>query len=92
VGQITRCRRLAASFGGASLNGVDLGAYPIVMTAPKFVGFEGVGVLDNFVVKQPPQIRRDGDRESRPAGTTCGARSFPGPGSDAANHGNVAAS
>jgi hypothetical protein len=39
---------------GASINGVDLGWYPLAMTAPKFVGFEGVGVLDNFVVKQLP--------------------------------------
>jgi hypothetical protein len=38
---------------GASLNGVDLGTYPLTMTAPKFVGFEGVGVLDNFQVKSP---------------------------------------
>ena len=40
---------------GASLNGVDLGSYPVALPAmPKFVGFEGVGILDNFVVRQLP--------------------------------------
>jgi hypothetical protein len=40
-----------AKMVGASFNGVDLGWYPLAMSAPKFVGFEGVGILDNFVVR-----------------------------------------
>jgi hypothetical protein len=40
---------------GASINGMDLGVYPVTFAAtPKFVGFEGVGILDNFVVRQIP--------------------------------------
>ena len=40
---------------GGSLNGVDLGSYPSgLAAAPKFVGFEGVGVLDNFFVRNLP--------------------------------------
>jgi hypothetical protein len=40
---------------GASLNGVDLGSYPVALPAmPNFIGFEGVGILDNFVVRQLP--------------------------------------
>jgi hypothetical protein len=41
-----------ANMVGASLNGVNLGWYSLVMSAPKFVGFEGVGILDNFIVMQ----------------------------------------
>ena len=40
---------------GATLNGVDLGSYPVALPAmPNFIGFEGVGILDNFVVRQLP--------------------------------------
>ena len=40
---------------GASLNGVDLGSAPLVLAnPPKFVGIEGVGILDNFVVRTLP--------------------------------------
>ena len=40
---------------GASLNGVDLGSVPLVLAnPPKFVGFEGVGILDNFFVRTLP--------------------------------------
>jgi hypothetical protein len=36
----------------ASVNDVELGAYRLAMSAPRFVGFEGVGILDNFVVRR----------------------------------------
>jgi hypothetical protein len=41
-----------AQMVGASVNDVELGWYPLAMSAPKFVGFEGAGVLDNFVVRK----------------------------------------
>ena len=44
----------ATQMAGASINGVDLGSYWLVMSSPKFVGFEGVGILDNFVVRTLP--------------------------------------
>lgn len=44
----------AAQMVGATLNGMELGWYPLVMSAPKFVGFEGVGILDDFVVRRLP--------------------------------------
>ena len=37
----------------ASVNGVDLGSFPLKIT-PSFVGFEGVGNMDNFVVSLDP--------------------------------------
>ena len=43
-----------AQMVGASFNGVDLGWYRLAMTAPTFVGFEGVGILDDFVVRNLP--------------------------------------
>jgi len=40
---------------GGSLNGTDLGSFPAGLAAtPKFIGFEGVGILDNFVVRALP--------------------------------------
>jgi hypothetical protein len=36
---------------GGSVNGVDLGAYAIAIPTPRYIGFEGVGILDNFVVR-----------------------------------------
>jgi hypothetical protein len=36
---------------GGSVNGVDLGAYSLTLPTPKYIGFEGVGILDNFVVR-----------------------------------------
>jgi len=45
----------ATGMAGASLNEVDLGSFPAGLAAtPKFVGFEGVGILDNFVVRSLP--------------------------------------
>jgi hypothetical protein len=42
----------ATGLAGASLNEVDLGSFPAGLAAtPKFVGFEGVGIFDNFVVR-----------------------------------------
>lgn len=35
----------------ASLNGVSLGRYPMKLN-PRYLGFEGVGILDNFVVRK----------------------------------------
>ena len=43
-----------AQMVGATLNGMELGWYRLAMSAPKFVGFEGVGILDNFVVRKLP--------------------------------------
>jgi len=37
----------------ASINGLALGSYHLAIT-PSFVGFEGVGVLDNFVIGLEP--------------------------------------
>jgi hypothetical protein len=45
----------ATGMAGASLNGMELGSYPAGLSGtPKFVGFEGVGILDNFVVRALP--------------------------------------
>jgi hypothetical protein len=45
----------ATGLAGASINEVDLGSFPAGLAGtPKFVGFEGVGILDNFVVRQLP--------------------------------------
>jgi hypothetical protein len=45
----------ATGMAGASINEVDLGSFPAGLAAtPKFVGFEGVGILDNFFVKTLP--------------------------------------
>ena len=38
---------------GASINGLALGSYHLAIT-PGFAGFEGVGVLDNFVISLAP--------------------------------------
>ena len=55
------CNQIAVRYdpvtqmAGASINGFDLGSYPVALPGtPKFVGFEGVGILDNFVVTQLP--------------------------------------
>ena len=37
---------------GGSVNGIDLGAYSVTIPTPKYIGFEGVGILDNFVVRK----------------------------------------
>jgi hypothetical protein len=45
----------ATGLAGGSINGLDLGSYPAGLAAtPKFVGFEGVGILDNFFVRSLP--------------------------------------
>ena len=38
----------------ASVNGSMLGEFPLTMVAPRYAGFEGVGVLDNFVIRNVP--------------------------------------
>jgi hypothetical protein len=44
----------ATGMVGASVSGMELGSYPANLAAtPKFVGFEGVGILDNVVVRAP---------------------------------------
>jgi hypothetical protein len=35
----------------ASLNGQLLGNFPMKLAPPKYLGFEGIGILDNFVVR-----------------------------------------
>jgi hypothetical protein len=35
----------------ASVNGLSLGHYPVKL-APKYAGFEGVGIMDNFVIRK----------------------------------------
>lgn len=42
----------AAQVMSASLNGVPLGRFPMALPTPKYLGFEGVGIMDNFVVRQ----------------------------------------
>jgi hypothetical protein len=37
---------------GGSVNSVALGAYNVTIPTPKYIGFEGVGILDNFVVQK----------------------------------------
>lgn len=37
-----------------SVNGVKLGDFPLDMPAPLYAGFEGVGILDNFVIRHQP--------------------------------------
>ncbi len=39
---------------GASINGIDLGSYPAPLRNPRSIGIEGVGVADNFVVRELP--------------------------------------
>ncbi|MDX2056710.1 MAG: hypothetical protein SFV24_02840 [Gemmatimonadales bacterium] len=34
------------------VDGTTIGTYPFSMSTPRYVGFEGVGVLDDFVVRQ----------------------------------------
>jgi hypothetical protein len=36
----------------ASLNGVPLGSFPMALPSPRYLGFEGVGIMDNFVVRR----------------------------------------
>ena len=36
---------------GGSINGVDLGTHPLDIGAPRYAGFEGVGIGDNFVIR-----------------------------------------
>ncbi len=38
----------------ASVNGIDLGSFAINLGAPRYAGFEGVGMVDNFVLRKLP--------------------------------------
>lgn len=35
-----------------TINGVTIGTYPVTIATPKYLAFEGVGVLDNLVVRK----------------------------------------
>lgn len=37
---------------GGSVNGVDLGNFPLTLATPRYAGFEGVGIADNFIVRK----------------------------------------
>jgi hypothetical protein len=39
---------------GASVNDMDLGTFPVTMANPRYAGFEGVGVVDTFVIRRLP--------------------------------------
>jgi len=43
-----------AQTASAVVDGLEVGPFPVSIPAPKYVGFEGVGVLDNFVVRLVP--------------------------------------
>ena len=36
---------------GGSVNGIDLGTHPLDIGVPRYAGFEGVGIGDNFVIR-----------------------------------------
>jgi hypothetical protein len=36
----------------ASINGIALGPFAVTLATPKYAGFEGVGILDNFVIRK----------------------------------------
>lgn len=38
----------------ASINGVELGSFQVPINTPRFIGIEGVGIMDNFVVRTLP--------------------------------------
>jgi hypothetical protein len=38
----------------ASVNEVELGIFPLAIANPRFIGIEGVGIVDNFVVRKLP--------------------------------------
>jgi hypothetical protein len=38
----------------ASVNGVEIGVFSQSIATPKFIGIEGVGIVDNLVVRQLP--------------------------------------
>ncbi len=38
----------------ASINGIALGPFTANLGAPRYAGFEGVGILDNFVIRRLP--------------------------------------
>lgn len=36
----------------ASVNGTELGTFPLALGAPKYAGFEGIAIADNFVIRK----------------------------------------
>ena len=38
----------------ASVNGVEIGVFQQSIQTPKFIGLEGVGILDNLIVRKLP--------------------------------------
>lgn len=41
-----------AKIVGASVNGTSLGSFPLDIAVPRYAGFEGVGIGDNFVIRK----------------------------------------
>lgn len=39
---------------GATVNAASLGPFALAIPTPKFVAFEGQGVVDNFLVRNAP--------------------------------------
>jgi hypothetical protein len=39
-----------AKLVSASINEVELGVFPLAIPTPKFIGIEGIGIVDNLVV------------------------------------------
>jgi len=37
---------------GGIINGVDIGTFPLSIGRPRYAGFEGIGMADNFVIKR----------------------------------------
>lgn len=37
---------------GASINDIEIGTFPVNAGRPRYAGFEGIGMIDNFVVKR----------------------------------------
>ena len=42
----------AARTVSASVNGIELGVFPQTIPSPKFIGIEGVGIVDNLIVRK----------------------------------------
>lgn len=52
---IVRYDPVAKTVGG-SINGVELGTFPANLSAPRYAGFEGVGLVDTFVIRKLPPV------------------------------------
>ena len=45
---------------GASINDLEIGTFPLNIGAPKYAGFEGIGIGDNFVIRKLQSFSRHG--------------------------------